>query len=433
MSVQQKKPAKEEKKQGQAMEDVEGDARIKPLARKIQPSVRVKRALAASEKSLKDAITKNGADKYLKYITDSFKNEGYATSSEESKRIEKVLKAAVTSGKYATNIDAGVFKTSIGGYDADGQAAIAKAIKILALYSPNITKYATVSKGGSQFRTIRVPKTLINLPKPPTLRSNVLLLVQISNALWNGMFKGLRPLGVFTKAMLAWFRDQSPTNIPVSSTLSNDDVTAILNSVKTNHPNLLAYYLYYKASKAIYNDTMTKLKLEADQLREKYNDVIRMGVSSPEKIQMLIGSVIGVYDSITDMPKPSDESVKAFLTNKLSTGSTRRVAPKNYRYLISTQKKTYNYAETPVVAGLESREAMKKTVALPRMTDEMKELMWPKGQRRGISQEEAKKRAIAQAMSRGLEEEEAKKMIEEEEELGEGEMPGEYEYEPEAA
>ena len=403
-------------------------ARIKPLGRKIPPSVRAKMEIEKSEKYLKGGISRDGKEKYVKAIAENNTKEGNPLTADDIKRLEKVIGGAATAGKYAVNIAAGVYKTSVGSLDVDSQNNMAKCIKTLALYSPNITKYSTISKGGSQFKTIRIPKTLINLPKPKGLRSNVLVLVQMSNAIWNGMFKGLRPLGIFTKAMLAWFRDQSPNPIPIGSSLSNNDVMGIIDNLGKTHPNILNYYVYYKAAKSTYNKAVASLKEEATRVRQKYEDVIRMGVASPERIQALVGGVIGAYDAVTDMPKASNADLKEHVTDKLSTGDRRRVAPKNYRYLISTTEKEYEYGKTPVVTGLGTVEEMKKAIALPRITEEEREAIWPKGEGRRLTRAQAKKKEAARAMELGAGAAEAQKEAEEELER-EGEY--DYEYEPE--
>jgi hypothetical protein len=287
-----------------------------------------------------------GAASGLKAITDKFV-PGSFTAKEN-----QIIASIILRGKRAGNYDGtGNSFTKLGlchGVGMIGSKAqagrpanYANTIASLFAMSTNVTDVSIVGKGGKTFKTLRVPKAIFRLPMPEAKKSGIMTLIQIINSLWYFLFPGIRPIGIFTKAMLAYFKSLAGAD-PGSESLSPNDIKLLLSNIlPTNFPKLVALYHVKRTGRAL---AVTQLQTQRTAYKEKRDAIstaLQAALNDPNRAMSAVADALLMSDQLT----PTEEQVtqaKTYLTtvaNELPGGEIRKTAPKG-RYVANVTAAT---------------------------------------------------------------------------------------------
>lgn len=365
-----------EKKEGVPMQDVERDRgeRTKALMDEQSATNRALANIAAAENIVKSNITNGQQAGVIEKIVTLLTAEGSPPTGKQSEALAKLGADNKMLPKVGVNLVVGAYSNTTGLLEIP-RAQFADSIYTLYKACPDIAKFSVIGKGGKIFKTVRIPKSLINPPRASVPMSNTMILVQISNTLWRGLFARVRPPGIFTRAMMSWFKSLIPES-RVNLTLSNNDVIEILKILQTNHPKLLAYFVAQRSGSSELRAAELALRQEGQKLTADVQVVMASGLANPERIQSVVGSLIGAYDNNASITNLTSANFNTAFSG-LKAGNVRKKTSKAYRYLITAEaKQNVNYADTPMIKGM-SKEEAQAAVKLHRMTKADRERFWP--------------------------------------------------------
>ena len=187
----------------------------------------------------------------------------------------------------------------------------------------NIGNYSSISKSGKMFKTIRIPKAIMSMPRPKREGSPVMILIQMSNLLWRSMLPEVRPPRLFTVSMLGMFKAMVGTK--PNYTLTNTHVRAIIQAIAANNPNLLKLYQLQRQFTAQAKATMDTIKQELATRRATIQQLANNLVNDVQSGSYVIGQLMELLNKSALLERsPLDEQFVKDLLAKVGTGGVSR-------------------------------------------------------------------------------------------------------------
>jgi hypothetical protein len=312
-----------------------GDASMQQQIAKRKRLEVVNANIATAADRLRAQIARGGATQALGWVMNIFGGEGNFTEGQKRGFAEILSMPNTKSFLNLAICVAGRHMGSkkFGSADPTNnqEAAIVDAsVNRLEAYASDITAFSAISKSGQVFKTIRIAKALLRIPRPASIRSGIMTLIQIANTMWTTLFPGIRPNGLFIQAMLAYFK--SMVGVDSLMTLSPNKVRAVITSLAENHPKVLQLYFLKKEGSAAAREATETARANARGLKDRVASAIDKVAGDPAKVMAIIGDLFMSIDANTAIDTTSISATATRLLSTLPTGESSKFSAKGKYY-----------------------------------------------------------------------------------------------------
>lgn len=208
---------------------------------------------------------------------------------------------------------------------------------------------AKVGKGGSLFRTIKLPKGLTNKIHVKKQPQPFMLLMQLSNFIWRISGLGQMAPGLFTRACIGYFRAiGGKTNITLS--LTTQDIADIFTAVKGKHPALFAMFVDNMSYSYNKRKQQEQIKAQLAAARATLIQQIANGVKDVQGAMAALGSILARIEQ-TGYTSTSGLNFSSVLTTRYANVTTQKKIKKGKFVTNVTSVGEGDETEFPVASG----------------------------------------------------------------------------------
>lgn len=171
-----------------------------------------------------------------------------------------------------------------------------KTTKKIVDRSYNITPYASVSRSGKKYRTIKIPKAMIVPAKPKKNPSPAMFFTVLSMFIWRifARASGVRPPSLFIRACINFFRAEAGVTDETKKITTEDLQTFVGNMIQDGMGGVFVAYLADKALRLIYKKQLDEYMKAKKEMLTSEMAGITQSFGDPTKIKTLLTKVLGV-------------------------------------------------------------------------------------------------------------------------------------------